>query len=321
MLKYLVILLDDTSVSYCHYENKKTEHKLISLEDLKNGIFYAMKENLSIQFVYPDYELPEEYKTVIDTIDHSSVMPYAKGVKADVLVLDAIDELNNVEWQQDTAYVLRVDKSKLFASYQNIVSALPKIMRLNVVSTDVESFTDADFNCYRQVLSNLRAEVLSAYIAGNNVQLNLLTDRIMLNVMNNCNAGVENITLAPNGRFYICPGFYLADDDEDYGLGKAKFSVGDLKNGLEIKNPQLYKLEYAPICRKCDAYQCKRCVWLNRKTTYEVNTPSHEQCVMTHLERNSSRQLLQSIREYGEFMPEKEIKEIDYLDPFNIVKD
>lgn len=320
MLKYLVILLDDTSVSYCHYENKKTEHKLISLEDLKDGIFYAMKENLSIQFVYPDYELPEEYKTVIDTIDHSSVMPYAKGVKADVLVLDAIDELDNVEWQQDTAYVLRVDKSKLFASYQNIVSALPKIMRLNVVSTDVESFTDADFNCYRQVLSKLRAEVLSAYIAGNNVQLNLLTDRIMLNVMNNCNAGVENITLAPNGRFYICPGFYLADDDEDYGLGKAKFSVGDLKNGLEIKNPQLYKLEYAPICRNCDAYQCKRCVWLNRKTTYEVNTPSHEQCVMAHLERNASRDLLNNIRKYGEYLPHIEIKEIKYLDPFDIRK-
>ncbi len=321
MLKYLVILLDDTSVSYCHYENKKTERKLISLEDLKAGIFYAMKENLSIQFVYPDYELPGEYKTVIDTIDHSKAMPYTKGMKAEVLVLNDIDELDNVEWQKETAYVLRTDKAKLFVSYQNIISALPKVMRLNVVITDIESFTDTDFNRYKEFLSELRTEVLNTYIAGNNVQLNILTDRIMLDDMSNCNAGVENITLAPDGRFYVCPGFYFADDDEDYGLGGAKFSVGDLKIGLDIKNPQLYRLTHAPICRKCDAYQCKRCVWLNRKTTYEVNTPSHEQCVMAHLERNVSRELLQSIREYGEFMPEKEIKEIDYLDPFNIVKD
>lgn len=321
MIKYLVILLDDTSVSYCHYENNKAERKLISLEDLKAGIFYAMKENMSIQFVYPDYDLTAEYKDAINTIDHSSVKPYGEGVQADVLVLNDIGELDNVEWQQDTAYVLRVDKAKLFASYQKIISALSKVMRLNVVITDVETFTEDDFTTYKNILTEFVKAVKTEYVGERNVQLNLLTDRIMLNAMNNCNAGAENITLAPDGRFYVCPGFYLAGDEEDYGLGKAKFSVGDLKTGLDIKNPQLYRLTHAPICRKCDAYQCKRCVWLNRKTTYEVNTPSHEQCVVAHLERNSSRELLQSIREHGVFMPEKEIKKIDYLDPFNIVKD
>lgn len=51
--------------------------------------------------------------------------------------------------------------------------------------------------------------------------------------------------------------------------------------------------------------------------TLEVNTPSHEQCVMAHLERNAARNLLASIRSKGTFLPDKpEIKEIDYLDPF-----
>ena len=142
----------------------------------------------------------------------------------------------------------------------------------------------------------------------------------MLEKMNNCNAGSENITLAPDGKFYICPAFYLADENEDFGLGKTKFSIGDLVNGLDIKNSQLYKLSYAPICRNCDAFQCKRCVWLNRKTTYEINTPSHEQCVVAHLERNASRVLLNNIRKYGEYLPHIEIKEIKYLDPFDIRK-
>ncbi|MEE1222143.1 MAG: CXXX repeat peptide maturase, partial [Bacteroidaceae bacterium] len=76
---------------------------------------------------------------------------------------------------------------------------------------------------------------------------------------------------------------------------------------------------HAPICRHCDAYQCRRCVWLNRKTTYEVNTPGHEQCVVAHLERNASRELLNRIRRHGTFLPaNEEIKEIDYLDPFNV---
>lgn len=44
MLQYLVILLDDTSVSYCHYDNRKSEHRLISLENLKAGILFARKK-------------------------------------------------------------------------------------------------------------------------------------------------------------------------------------------------------------------------------------------------------------------------------------
>ena len=75
MLQYLVIQLDDTSVSYCHYENGHTVKKLISLDDLRKGILFAMKENLTIQFLYPSYILPKEYKEVIDTIDHCDIVP------------------------------------------------------------------------------------------------------------------------------------------------------------------------------------------------------------------------------------------------------
>ena len=132
---------------------------------------------------------------------------------------------------------------------------------------------------------------------------------LMLKQMNNCGAGDTTITLAPNGKFYICPAFYYEDEAD---------SIGDLENGLDIKNKQLYRLDHAPICRHCDAWQCKRCIWLNRKTTLEVNTPSHEQCMLAHLERNASRDLLNDIRKHGTFLPEQEeIKEIDYLDPFD----
>ena len=88
MLKYLIILLDDTSTSYCHYENEKSERKLIALEDLKAGILFAMKENLMIQFVYPDYELPQEYKETIHAIDHSKIVPVGSAENGDVVVLN-----------------------------------------------------------------------------------------------------------------------------------------------------------------------------------------------------------------------------------------
>ena len=75
MLQYLIILLDDSSTSYCHYEIRNQNQGLIDLDNLKAGIRFAMKQNLMIQFVYPESDIPQEYKQVIETIDHSKIIP------------------------------------------------------------------------------------------------------------------------------------------------------------------------------------------------------------------------------------------------------
>ena len=328
MLQYLIILLDDTSTSFCHYDNNNVNRRLISLEDLKSGIFYAMKENLMIQFVYPDFELPQEYKDVINTLDHSVIVSSlcedsALKDNADVVVVHDWTAIERMNFDTDISYVLRTTKSDLFDRYRFLMPVIGKVSRLNVIITDVEYFKDDDFEIYKNVLSSLSTEIEKLYVEGKSPQLNLLTDRMMLDKMNNCNAGWENITLAPDGKFYVCPAFYhaqQADGSEMFisEVCEKGFSIGDLKSGLDIKNPQFYRLDHAKLCRNCDAYQCKRCIWLNRKTTCEVNTPSHEQCVVAHLERNASRVLLNNIRKHGSFLPEKEeIKKIDYLDPFD----
>ncbi|MCD8294993.1 MAG: CXXX repeat peptide maturase [Clostridia bacterium] len=306
MVQYLVILLDDTAVSFCHNENERTERRLIPLETLRQGILYGMTENLNIQFVYPDYELPQEYLEAIDTIDHTDIRPVSASRDADVVVSESAD-IAGVD--RKSAYVLRLSKAELFAKADSVCALIGQVDRLNIVITDIETFTDADFKAYEACLKKLAEKVEEEYVKGNAPQLNLLTDRIMLDKMNNCGAGDTNITLAPDGKFYVCPAFYQS---------AGGYAVGSLTEGLDIKNPQLYKLDHAPLCCICDALQCRRCVWLNRKTTLEVNTPSHEQCVVAHLERNASRELLANIRKHGAFMPEIEIKKIDYLDPFDV---
>ncbi len=314
MIQYLVILLDDTSVSFCHYQNERKERRLMSLATLKAGIIYAMKENLNIQFVYPDYPLPKEYLEVIDSIDHTDIKHAALSGKADVVVMDGIED---VVFKEGVSYVLRLPLQTLCSQVESVCKMLHQVERLNVVITDVETFTDANHERYSQALQTLSEEVEKIYALGKSVQLNLLTDRVMLDKMNNCGAGDTSVTLAPDGKFYVCPAFYLATGESD--MGSSHLAVGDLQQGLDIRNPQLYKLDHAPLCRHCDAYQCKRCVWLNRKMTYEVNTPSHEQCVMAHLERNASRKLQRMILNRGIFLPGYgEIKEISYLDPFDV---
>ena len=181
----------------------------------------------------------------------------------------------------------------------------------NVIITDIPGIPDKSIQEYKLFLESLIPEVVAEYIANHPVQLNILTDRIMLNEMNNCNSGDESLTLAPDGNFYLCPAFFNEGGN----------SVGDIDTGIKIKNPQLLKLSNAPICRNCDAYQCKRCIWLNQKLTREVNTPGREQCVVAHIERNASKKLLEELRKINaKYQAEIHIPEIDHLDPFELLK-
>ena len=314
MLQYLIILLDDASTSYCHYESKSPSNHLIELPTLKAGIRFAMKENLMIQFVYPESDLPNDYKEAIETIDHSKIIPSTSLMvdEADIVVFNNWKDAIGFALESSSTYVLRICKVDLFAQVDVIKTLISKVSRLNLVIIDIDSFKDDDFVKYQDVLASFSNEVEKLFKEGKTPQLNVITDRIALTQMNNCNAGYNNITLAPNGKFYICPAFYYSEEDRDV------FCVGDLQNGLSIKAANLYKLPYAPLCKICDAYQCKRCVWINRKMTYDITTPSHEQCVLSHIERNVSRNILENVRKEKEFYPEQDIKEIDYLDPFDV---
>lgn len=314
MLKYLVIVLDDTSVSYCHYKNAHSESKLISQEDLKAGILFAMKENLMIQFVYPEYKLPEEYINIIETIDHSKIVPAGCSEEGNIIVIDKPEEIGSIALNIEGTYVLRISKQYLFENTSKIREIIHKALRINIILTDIETFTDDDFNKYDSCLKEFEEEIERLILKGDSPQLNLLTDRIGLTSMNNCNAGWESIALAPDGNFYPCPGFYNIQTNS---ISDKKITLGNVKEGLQIKNPNLYKISYAPICRVCDSYQCKRCILLNYRTTLEINTPSHEQCVVSHLERNRSRDLLYKMRGHGDFAVGIDIEQIYYTDPID----
>ena len=195
MLQYLVILLDDTSVAYCHAENPLKERNLMPLDMLKKAILFGMKENLMIQYVYPEYELPEEYNEVIESIDHIKI---GREVAVYNEVPSTIDADNAV---------LRLSIAELISKQYDIAALLPQVTRLNICLTDIESFQDEQIDDYKKALATLNAVLLNLFKSGKQPQVNILTDRLQLTEMHNCGAGVTNITLAPNGKFYLCPAF------------------------------------------------------------------------------------------------------------------
>lgn len=309
-MQYLVILLDDTSVAYCHADNPLKERRLMPLDTLRKAILFGMKQNLMIQYIYPDYDLPAEYNALIESIDHVKIgrdVQVYNGVPASVAG-------KNV--------VLRLTIGEFIAGQYDIAALLPQVERLNICLTDIAAFRDDQAEDYKKALETLNAVLVNLYKKENPTQVNMLTDRLVLTEMHNCEAGIGNITVAPNGKFYLCPAFYY---DEQMGISNrmnhstkdASRSVGDLDSGLDIPNRQLLQLDHAPLCRKCDAYHCHRCIWLNDRLTMDANTPSHQQCVLAHLERNASRELQQTLAAQGLHIG-NEIPKIDYLDPFDV---
>lgn len=311
MLQYLIIQLDASSPSFCHYTNEGSQN-LMSVETLRRAIFFAMTENLIVQFLVPDAPLPAEYEVLMRQVDHSIIAHQGIRTDADVEIIEGIPDMEPSGWNTDGIYIVRTSKEELYSRYMQLAKLMLRALRVNVVLTDVESFTEVDYPKYEQALQKMSDSIIGSLKRGSRLpQSNIFTDRLMLGDMNNCNAGVRSVALMPDGKFYVCPAFYI---DGDYDISLGDQSIGSLEEGLEIPNPQLYDLKHAPICRRCDAWQCKRCVWLNRKLTNDVNTPSHQQCVISHVERRQSKQLGERLQ----VKPEWPIPDLNYDDPFEI---
>lgn len=165
------------------------------------------------------------------------------------------------------------------------------------VSVVLEDLIEADSGFvleYRKVLSRLAQWIAATSTKGCAVEIDILTDRLLLPSMRNCSAGVAHITLGPNGHFYACPHFYHASKKDFDCASPGDFHYGQFEGdftNLGTKNRDLLRFERAPVCQACDAYHCHRCVYLNWFKTLEPCVPSKIQCMIATTERNVSAEL------------------------------
>lgn len=308
MLEYLVVLLDDLSVAYCHADNPHTRFQRMPLKTLKDTIRFGMRHNLMLQFILPPYKLDNEYFDLMETIDHVKIGSEESSCKLDVCVYDYIpsqSEYDNI--------VVRLPISEFIDNPKRIIHLLGKVKRLTINFKGIPlDFDDSKIGSYQKALELIANEVVAQNQKGNFVDVNILTDRIALLEMNNCDPGISNITVAPNGDFYLCPAFYY---DNKLNIGYHSNSIGNISHGVNIPNKHLLMLSHAPICRKCNAYHCHRCIWQNSRLTFEVNTPSHQQCVISNIEHNISCIMNNSYKEIENSNNETLIPSTE-LDPF-----
>jgi CXXX repeat peptide maturase len=317
MLTHLISIVDKHATSFCCYENEAyyaEGSEIIAVDHLKRIIDYARQNDLAVNFLYGNKRLPDDQENLIESVDHVRIVPLKlKDVyPGAVLVINRDDQnlISSIPETYSEILILRVSKDGLKDLADVFKQLGGRFKKLNLCLLDIEGYGEAELAVYSQQLKEILEIAREQFIHGHSFETSFITDRLVLDRMNNCDAGQKHITVTSDGNFYLCPGFYFDNGGN---------SIGSLDRGLEIKNHQLLSLDHAPICSLCDAYHCRRCLYLNKKITLEINTPSRQQCVLSHLERETSRNLLNDLRPLEQFYSLANIPELDYIDPFTLI--
>lgn len=316
MYKQMYFLLTDDAVEYCNY-SKSDSKKMMNENSIIDGLKYAREHffqpifihnNCSKEKIYSSQN--EELKKELLTSDIIHIRPVSENMKwvnksRDIFVFKQNDIKS---WKEELANcILIVEAEDISKMGENVIQLMKNVKRINLKFRYKNAF---DLEAYKYNLNNICNEICSYFINNNAREINILTDRIFLNEMDNCFAGERNFCLAPDGNKYICPAFYYGNED----------AIVLDENGKCIGRESMVAFEKAFVCQKCDAYQCNRCVFENKRTTNEFNVPGEFQCKKAHIEREMSRMLLDKLKENERCM-NKKIDKLKYEEPYDYFKE
>ena len=313
-MKSLVLLVDESAPSFCYYPSPEVSGgATMSRSVFEAALEYARANDLPLQLVCGADGLPTELQRALG--DYPAVCYAPAGACSgpdDVPVIEASapQVIDSLPVGHHPIAVLRVAREEVPRFPQVWRALAERVNRVVVVLADLEEELDEQsLDAYTQALGAIRLELEAAYLSGEDAELNIISDRMVLQSPRQCNAGIDHVTVSPSGQLYLCPGF--ARD--------GALPLGMVGEEPVIANRHLLTLERAPICSVCDAYQCRRCVYLNQRCTLELNTPPSQLCRTAHREREAARQLVEDLHARDVLTNLRPIEPIDYDDPLELL--
>lgn len=304
----LNFLLSENYISYCDYNNKSTQNNFMSEKTILDGLKFAHQNFMKPVFIYSndsfDFKDLEEYNSfkILHIVPAKFYNKIKEKAKDYILVFDE----TNIDFKGDEEdnCIFNIQQENLANLSDYLLHLFKKVKRINLNILEINN--RFDFDIYEEQLKKVAGYIVETQKkSGVLKELNVLTDILFLEKHENCNAGITNYTLSPEGDFYICPAFYSNDKTN---------KVGSLSNGLgEILNQHLYKIDNAPLCEMCDAYHCMNCIYHNLINTNEVNVSSSYQCRRRHIERKISINIKQDLNNQYYFI--NQLEEINYQEP------
>ena len=260
-IKHLLLYIDSSEKPYCLPEEIKRVGKPEKMSDdlIKAALEFAKKHNFKPLF-YNKYQISNIFNPNIKTDN----------------ILISVKELKNLPGEYLAKVVnLLINKNDIKNMFAGIKYLMENgVGRINLMLIGIKDWTDGDLLIYSEQLTQV-----ALFIKENELPtiINVLHDvTVSERFYYGCDAGVNTFTLAPNGKLYICPAFYLQDPK--------KYSIGDLKDGFTFQYQESLINSDFPECKTCRHYQCKRCLFLNKMLTNEYSVSPDIQCKISNLE-------------------------------------
>lgn len=324
------IMLERACVTQCTLPStlgQESPNEQLAPETLRDIVQCAEKEHIPLLLLAgPLTAADHRYVKAVQNTEHTWLVPATHELPDDeryvpVIPQDAASQPFSHQGVVTVKYNFS-DAAKLPETLARL--AEKGLKRVNLAMEDLMTLEEKDIAQYRELLLDLAYFVTESLVKGKAMEVDVLTDRLVLDRMNNCSAGESHITVGPDGLVYACPAFYWAQGQSFDCIRPEDFCYGSFAGSHEIaekKNIGLLHFRRAPICQACDAYQCNRCVYMGWRKTLEACVPSRIQCLVATAERNASQALLQMLEDNGiEFKGTTPIPPLKYDDPFDYCK-
>jgi len=300
--RYLYILTSDSATPHCHYRNPSRSGATMDDSVLSRSLTFCQENGFLPVFLGTPDAGGEPPTSVSIVAADANCRPGGSIAVFDNGTAGAARDGENAILLVGRAHI-----NDLGDYFDELILTYP---RINIVLEEIEAWSDEDLALYETRLRRVAETTRRRHQEGSPIEVNVLTDLWYLTQMCNCGAGENSFAVAPNGKIYLCPAFYLNDPED---------SVGSLDAGIHVPNPELLEACKSPYCTVCDVYSCQRCKFLNKTLTGEIAIPSRIQCLVSHLERRISMELQHSLVEQGLIRPTNAIGPVWYSEPLEIV--
>ncbi len=283
--KHMYFMLDSNCVKLCANYNFKENNISMTKEIILKGLETAKEEFCQPVFLYSSCKNIENIFKAFDIcnelechvikhiipFDKKLIRKITKYVKTnDLTVVIDGSNIKDVEKTGINNCILIVREEEMLNLFDWVEKLFPVFSRIDL-KCEVVNFDSLAL--YGEQITRIGDRLAEERKLNKTCKINILNGALKLNEMENCFAGEKDVTIAPDGKRYICPAFYFEKE--------SMVNVYETDNSEESK---MLKLKSAPVCKTCDVYQCERCVYINKKYTSEYNMPSQIQCMKSNKE-------------------------------------
>jgi uncharacterized protein len=179
-LQTLFVITDSEADSFCYYETKHLAKETMTVETLRNVVYYALTNNLTLNLLVGRQPLKAEFKTVLKDVDYILLRSFNTLEKNENAV-DIFDYENDTFSDAYTGshLIIRITRQHLPVLPDWLVKYSLQYDRISLVIKDLTQATESDYTDFKGVLKQI-ADWLPEREEQKPLELSFLTDRLIL---------------------------------------------------------------------------------------------------------------------------------------------